>query len=95
MADAKHREAKGDKEQLDTIEQGSGIKHQRDLERQKAQAKGNQDLTVTKALAQPIKQGEAPPNIAAAIGFNKLTELTENSTQGLNPFGNNPAESDQ
>lgn len=89
MAEAQHKGARGEKEALDTYEQGSGIKHQRDLEKQKAQAKGNQDLMVTKALAQPIKSGESPPNIAAAIGFNKLTELTENSTQGLNPFGNN------
>ena len=84
MADAQHKGAKGEKEALDTYEQGSGIKHQRDLERQKAQAKGNQDLTVTKALAQATKQGEVPPNIAAAIGFNKLTELTDNANLGSN-----------
>ena len=84
MADAQHKGAKGEKEALDTYEQGSGIKHQRDLERQKAQAKGNQDLTVTKALAQATKQGEVPPNIAAAIGFNKLTELTDNTNFGSN-----------
>lgn len=85
LADAKQREAKGDKDNLDTFEQGSGIKHQRDLEKQKAQAKGNQDLTITKALVQSTKPGEIPPNIAAAIGFNKLTELTENSTARLYP----------
>ena len=84
MADAQHKGAKGEKEALDTYEQGSGIKHQRDLEKQKAQAKGNQDLTVTKALAQATKQGEVPPNIAAAIGFNKLTELTDNTNFGSN-----------
>ena len=88
MADAEHKGARGEKEALDTYEQGSGIKHQRDLERQKAQAKGNQDLTVTKALAQATKQGEIPPNIAAAIGFNKLTELTDSTNFGSNPADN-------
>lgn len=98
MAEAQHKGAKGEKEALDTFEQGSGIKHQRDLEKQKAQAKGNQDLTVTKALAQATKQGEIPPNIAAAIGFNKLTELTDSTNFGssqpdnqhsVNPVNNN------
>lgn len=98
MAEAQHKGAKGEKEALDTYEQGSGIKHQRDLERQKAQAKGNQDLTITKALAQATKPGETPPNIAAAVGFNKLTELTDNMNSGLsrqdnqqsmNPVNNN------
>lgn len=88
MADAQHKGARGEKEALDTYEQGSGIKHQRDLEKQKAQAKGNQDLTVTKALAQATKQGDVPPNIAAAIGFNKLTELTDNQNFGSNRSDN-------
>ena len=79
MAEAQERSAKGGKAELDTSEQGSGIKHQRDLEKQKAQAKGNQDLTITKALTQAGKEGEISPNIAAAIGFNKLTELTDSA----------------
>lgn len=55
--------------QLDHDEQAYGIKHGRDLEKQQAQARGNQALQVTKALT----SGEAP-DIEAAIGYNTISE---------------------
>lgn len=59
---------------LDTVEQETGTKHARDLEKQTAQSTGNQALEVTKSLTKPRKEGESRPNIEAAVGFNELTK---------------------
>lgn len=50
----------------------SGIKHQRNLELQQAQAQGNQDLEIIKAITKPIKENERqdPNAIKGAIGYN-------------------------
>jgi len=49
----------------------SGLNHERDIEKQGAQARGNRDLEVTKA----ILKGESPgANIEAGVGFNAITE---------------------
>ena len=53
--------------------EASGIKHQRDMEKQQAQARANQNLEVTKAMLKPRKEGEAKPDIDEAIGYNSLT----------------------
>ena len=55
--------------QLDHDEQAYGVKHGREMEKQQAQARGNQALQVTKALT----SGEAP-DIEAAIGYNTISE---------------------
>lgn len=51
----------------------SGVKHRRDMEKQQAQARANQSLEVTKSLLKPQKEGELPPDVSAAVGFNLLT----------------------
>ena len=68
--------AKADAENIDTQLTVDGTKHQRELEKQKAQARGNQNLEVTKALLKSVKKEESTPNITEAIGFNALTDLT-------------------
>ena len=68
--------AKADAENIDTQLTIDGTKHQRELEKQKAQARGNQNLEVTKALLKSVKKEESNPNITEAIGFNALTDLT-------------------
>lgn len=75
MAAAQEKGNKADLTELSTYEQGAGITHERDMEKQKAQSQGNQNLTITKALANGDRK-----DIAAAIGFSKLTELS-----GKNP----------
>jgi len=44
------------------------------MEKQKAQAEGNQNLQITKALTTAKKEGEQAPDLAAAIGFNQLSD---------------------
>lgn len=74
LADAGLKSADTDKKNLDYLEQESGTTHARNMQAQQAQAEGNQDLQVTKALLAPKKEGEGSPNIAAAIGYNALTK---------------------
>lgn len=74
MAKAKEAASAGDLKDLDYLEQESGTKHARDMEKQKAQSQGNQNLQITKALTTPIKEGETTPNISAAVGYNTLTD---------------------
>lgn len=74
MAKAEEARANKDLANLDYVEQESGTKHARDLEKQKAQSQGNQNLQVTKALTAPRKEGEKAPNLNAAIGFNQVSD---------------------
>lgn len=73
-AKAKAAEADAEQTELDAIEQGTGIKHQRDQEIQQGQAQGNKELAVTKALTTARKEGESEPDIEAAVGYNNLSD---------------------
>lgn len=66
-----------DQKRLDYVEQETGTAHARNMEEHQAQAKGNQDLEVTKALLHPKKEGEGDPNVAAAVGYNQLSDNME------------------
>lgn len=74
QAKAQEALANKDKKNLDYVEQETGTSHARNMEQQKAQSQGNQNLQVTKALTTPEKEGESRPNVAAAIGFNQLSD---------------------
>lgn len=75
--------AKKDLTNLDYLEQESGTKHAREMDKQKAQSQGNQNLQVTKALTQPQKEGDSSPNISAAIGYNALTNGDNSGIQSI------------
>jgi hypothetical protein len=87
LNDAKAQEAmsKKDKTDLDYVEQETGTKHAREMEQQKAQSEGNQNLQVTKALTTPTKEGERAPNIEAAIGYNRISDKMNSTSQELQP----------
>ena len=80
LNDAKAQQALAQKEQadLDYVEQETGTKHERDMQKQRAQSQGNQNLQVTKALTTPKKEGEQEPNVEAAIGFNRISDKLNN-----------------
>lgn len=85
--------AEADKTNLDVVEQETGTKHERDMEKQKGQAEGNQNLEVTKALLKSRKNamgGETPGNVEAAIGWNEMSKrLPSGSRQRMpNDIGN-------
>ena len=79
-ARAKKEGADADKKNLDYLEQETGTTHAREMEKQKGQAEGNQNLEVTKALLKPGKVGESSPNIPAAVGYNALTQGQSGNT---------------
>lgn len=77
QADAQKKLAEADQTTLDVIEQETGTEHERNLEQARAQAAGNQQNEVTKAILKPRKKadgGETEPDIEAAIGFNELSK---------------------
>ena len=57
-----------------TLDEISGTTHARNMEQQQAQSRGNQNLQITKALTQPTKEGDKAPDIAAAVGYNQLSD---------------------
>lgn len=71
-----------DTKDLNYVEQETGTKHARDLEKQKAQSVGNQDLEITKSFIKPIKENETPPDIAGAVGYKKWNETMNNLNIG-------------
>lgn len=84
-AKAKELEAKADMTNLEFLEQETGTTHERELEKQGGQARGNQDLQVTKALTTPTKEGEKAPDVEAAVGFNELSDLLRGSNRVASP----------
>ena len=79
MAKAKEAMSKADAIDLNYVEQDTGTKHARDMEKQKAQAEGNQNLQITKAMTSARKEGEKSPDLAAAIGFNQVSDKLNNA----------------
>lgn len=67
-----------DLKDLDFVEQESGTKHAREMQKTSQQAKANQSLEVTKALLKGRKPEEVPGNIEAAIGYNEITKVADN-----------------
>jgi len=73
LAHARAEQARAQARKLleETNEMSSGMKHERDIEKMGAQARGNRDLEITKAMT----KGETPPEmLEAAVGYNRLTE---------------------
>ena len=66
--------AEADSLDLATEQNASGVTHARNMEKQSEQARGNQDLQITKALTAKKKEGEAEPDIEAAVGFGELSK---------------------
>ncbi|WP_244832402.1 hypothetical protein [Caballeronia sp. TF1N1] len=84
-AQAKAASAMGDKTNLDFVEQETGTKHAREMEKQAAQAEANQNLKVTDALLKPRKQAngaESKPDIQAAVGYNQFSKAQSGAPAG-------------
>lgn len=73
-AKAAQAEADADRTNLDFVEQETGTAHEREMEKQRAQSQGNQNLQITKALTTPLKKDQKKPDIEAAVGWNELTK---------------------
>jgi hypothetical protein len=63
---------------LSFVEEESGVKHERDKEKLREQARANQALQITKAMTSARKKDTERPDIEGAIGFNAISDrLTE------------------
>ena len=94
LNNAKAEESMSKKDVLDLnyVEQDTGTHHARDMERMKAQAEGNQNLQITKALTTAKKEGEQSPDLDAAIGFNQLSDKLNDAPRQSSAFlGSNPS----
>lgn len=79
LAEAQRKQTESDLNNLDFVETETGTKHERDMQKVRAQGQQNQSLEVTKALLKPLKTatgGEKKPDVETAIGFNELTKPT-------------------
>lgn len=76
QAMAMKAKAEADLADLDFVEQETGTTHAREIDRIGTQARNNQDLEVTKALLKATKPEERKPDVAAAVGFNRLSDVT-------------------
>jgi hypothetical protein len=91
MAKAQEASANKDMKNLNYVEQETGTKHERDLQKQRAQSQGNQNLQVTKALTSPVKEGEKAPNLETAIGFNRVSDRLSNAGTTVPTLSGMPA----
>lgn len=89
-AKARSETSKADLNDLDFVEQESGVKHARDIDKVGEQAEANQRLAVTKGILDKRKPGADNPeskvpdapdddNIVQAIGFGELTRTDANN----------------
>jgi len=95
LNNAKAEEARANRDQknLDFVEQESGTKHARDMQKQAGQARGNMDLEVTKAAlkTQKLANGsETRPNIEAGIGWNEISDRLRDAGQPTSPLDFTP-----
>ncbi|AEJ81607.1 portal protein [Erwinia phage vB_EamP-S6] len=74
QAKARQTQSDADKKDLDYLEQETGTKHAREMEKDQAQAQGNQNLEVTKALLAPQDKTVPQENVERAVGYNYLNE---------------------
>ena len=70
---AKLNQSNADLKDLDFVQEETGTKHARHVELSKAQAKGNQELEVTKALLTPDKT-TGKVSVNDALGYKNLLE---------------------
>lgn len=64
-----------DVKDLDFVEQESGTKHAREMQKQSAQAEGNMDLELTKRILEPDETGSKIKDVTDALRFKQLTKV--------------------
>lgn len=75
-AKARAELAKADQSDLDFVEQETGTKHARDMDKQAAQARANQDHEIGKALLNPAGE-QSSPDVNAAIQWRNYTDFLD------------------
>lgn len=71
---------------IDNVNEATGVKHQQALEAQQAQSQGNQRLKIMDSLTRPIKEGERRPDTAEALGFSQLSAMMDGRSNVTSPL---------
>lgn len=74
QAQAANLRAQADGKNIDNLRKATGADHNEKMEQMKAQAEGNQDLEITKALLKDHKPEDKPGSVEAAVGYNRLSK---------------------
>lgn len=75
LAKAKEASSNADLKDLDFVQEETGVKHAREMDKAKGQAKGNQELEITKALLTSEEGGK--PDVTKAIGYKSLVDADQ------------------
>ena len=75
LAKAKEASSNADLKDLDFVQEETGVKHLREMDKAKGQARGNQELEITKALLTPDK--DSKPDVTKAIGYKSLVDTDQ------------------
>ena len=85
---AEKEQANAQGQQIDNALTADGTKHQQEMDKQQAQAEGNMDLEITKALLKPRKPDETKPDTEAALGWKLskklIQDVAKNKLSGAN-----------
>lgn len=73
-AEASRARAEAEDKDISTIRKATGIEAAETRDNQQSQAQGNKELEIVKSLVKPRKEGEAEPELEAAIGYSQLTD---------------------
>lgn len=84
-AKAKVAIAEADRVAVETENDINGVTHEKKKDLQQAQAQGNKELQITKALTTPRKPEQSEPDIEAAVGYTKLSDGNLPVSQPLPP----------
>ena len=77
--------AEADGKNIDNLRKATGADHNEKMEQMKAQAEGNQDLEITKALLKDHKPEDKPGSVEAAVGYNRLSKAMHEMSKYWNP----------
>lgn len=77
-AQAEKSAAEANQTDLETHEQETGIRHDREMDKQRGQAEGNMDLETTKSLLKTRKPDEREGDVEAALGFSEIARNRNN-----------------
>ncbi len=74
MADARAANSTADLADLDFVEQETGTKHARDMQKQSEQSRGNTNLEIVKSMLSSKKSDDISGDIEGAIGYAKVAD---------------------
>lgn len=76
-AKARGEASTADKQDLDFMEQESGVAHARDMQKSAAQAKANENLEITKRILEPQEGGSKKNDVSGALAYQRYADALQ------------------